>query len=263
MSHELLARLDGLLFDLDGVVYRGSMALPGADQLTATLRRLGIAYAFVTNNATLTPRQYQTKLGHMGVRVHARDIVTSSDATAAYLASQAARGTPVYVVGEFGLRAALRRVGFDVDGARPQYVVVGLDRHVTYARLAGACIAIQQGAALVATNADPAIPVEQGLWPGAGSILSVITTATRATPVVIGKPEPTLVNVALGHIGVAKERAAMVGDQIETDIRAGRAAGVATILVQGDLAARATEPQPDLVVRDVEELLNLLTAARS
>jgi 4-nitrophenyl phosphatase len=262
MDHLDLANLRGLLLDLDGVVYRGMDPLPGAAELSATLRSLGIRYAFVTNNATLTPRQYQVKLGRMGVHVKAHEVLTSPQATAAYLKAGAPPGTAVYVIGEHGLRQALRSAGFDVGGPDPKYVVVGLDRHLTYKRLAEASLAIRRGAALVATNADPAIPVEAGMWPGAGAILAAVEKATATEAVVIGKPQPTLVRIALERIGTDPERTAMVGDQVGTDIRAGEAAGLKTILVDGALAPVTAEPRPDLVVRDLADLWSQIKKAR-
>ena len=262
MDHLDLANLRGLLLDLDGVVYRGMDPLPGAAELSATLRSLGIRYAFVTNNATLTPRQYQVKLGRMGVHVKANEVVTSPQATAAYLQAEAPPGTAVFVVGEHGLRQALRVAGFDVGGPDPKYVVVGLDRHLTYARLAEASLAIRRGAALIATNADPAIPVEGGMWPGAGAILAAVETATGARAVVIGKPQPALVRVALERIGADPEHTAMVGDQVGTDIRGGQAAGLKTILVEGEIAQVTEETRPDLIVRDLADLWTQIKKAR-
>lgn len=250
-----LANLKALLIDLDGVVYRGELPLPGATRVVETLQRHGIAYAFVTNNATLTPRQFQAKLARMGVRVASEDIVTSPVATASYLRGIAAPGTGICAVGEEGLREALLEAGFRLDDAAPSFVVVGLDRFVTYQHLALACRAIWNGARFIGTNADPALPVEDGLAPGVGAIIAFIATATGVHPTIVGKPEPTLIQVALDRLGVNPADAAMVGDQIDTDIRAGKAAGTATVLVEGDLARTDGQVVPDLAVATLAELL--------
>jgi 4-nitrophenyl phosphatase len=118
-----------------------------------------------------------------------------------------------------------------------------------------ACTAILEGATFIGTNPDRAFPVETGLWPGAGSIIAAVATATGVTPTIIGKPAPTLLLAALTHLGVAPEHAIMIGDQVATDVRAGKAAGVATVLVEGDLAQGAAETVPDLTVRDLSDLL--------
>ena len=260
---ERLRRLRALLIDMDGVVYRGDVPLPGARELLPSLSRFGIRFSFVTNNATLTPEQFRAKLSRMGIEVDAERIVTSPEATARYLQTVAPPGTSVLVVGEQGLIHAMQAAGFDVNGASPAYVVVGLDRQVTYERLAAACLAIERGARLVATNADPAIPVPEGMHPGAGALLAAIVTATGASPTVVGKPAPTLLQVALERLAVSADEAAMVGDQLETDIAAGRAAGMGTILVQGTRVRSAPGIHPDFEVRDLAHLLALLAEARA
>jgi 4-nitrophenyl phosphatase len=258
----MLAELQALLLDLDGVVFRGETPLPGATRLVPCLRQLGMAHAFVTNNATLTPEQVAAKLCAMGIEASSSSVVNSPVATAAYLRRRAAAGTRVCVIGEHGLQSALTEAGFVLADDDAEYVVVGLDRHLTYRKLTAACVAIQRGATLLATNADPALPVEGALWPGAGALLAAVVTATGAQPIVIGKPQPALLQIALDRLGVQPGRAAMVGDQIETDVRAGVAAGMRTILVEGDLAARADGVSPDLTVRSLEDLLCRIEAAR-
>src|SRR5262249_22554948 len=134
-----LADLRALLLDLDGVIYRGNEVLPGARQLFAHLGARGIAYMVLTNNSTLTPGQYQARLRRLGIRVPVRAILTSSQATARYLAQTVPAGTRMLPIGERGLRTALAGAGFVLTDQDPAYVVAGLDRHLTYARLAAAC----------------------------------------------------------------------------------------------------------------------------
>lgn len=255
---DILARLEALLVDLDGVVYRGNVPLPGAQALVPTLLRLGIRYAFVTNNATLTPRQFAVKLSAMGVKAKASDIVTSAEAAARYLQNVAPPNTTVSLIGEAGLRQAIRRAGFGIDDEHPSFVVVGLDRRLTYRRLAAACVAIRNGAQLIAANADPAYPVEDGWWPGTGAILAALTAATGVEPILIGKPSPTLLRVALERTGGRAESTAMVGDQVRTDVRAGQAAGLVTILIPSGGEPFPDEPKPDLVFSDLAELIRNL-----
>ena len=254
----MLPQPRALLMDIDGVVTRGSTPLPGARDAIPTLRRLGIKYAFVSNNATLTPEQNAAKFRDMGIPAIADEFVTSSVAVASYLQSVAPAGAPVCVVGEDGLTAALEGAGFMVQDDDPAYVAVGLDRQLTYQRLIAACRGVFAGAPLVVANLDRALPVDDGLWPGCGAIVAAITTATGATPIVVGKPEPLILQVALNRLGVSPEHAAMVGDQIASDVRAGKAAGMYTILVEGDLATPVAGLEPDLRVRDLAHVLELL-----
>ncbi len=258
----MLSKIEALLIDLDGVVYRGDVAIPGAADAIAALEGLGIKHAFVTNNATLTPEQFAEKLGRMGVQAEPADVVTSSEATAEYLRTVAGVHATVSIIGEEGLTHALTSRGFQIDDDRPTYVVVGLDRHITYQRLLSACLAIQRGAQLIATNADRFLPVEAGRAPGAGAILAAVIATTDARPIIVGKPEPTLLRVALDRMGASLEGAAIVGDQIESDIRAGRAAGITTIHLTEALTETVVSPDaevvPDYTVRDLAELVDRL-----
>src|SRR5262245_41274706 len=159
---------------MDGVLYRGSEPLAGVNELLALFARRGIAYACVTNNAMLTPQQYEAKLAAMGIAIPAAQVITSPVATRRYLETQAPRGTPAYYVGMEGLRAALFDDGYFVlDEQAPRFVVVGLDMTMTYAKMRAACLAIRAGARFVGTNPDPSLPTGAGIVTGACGLLEV------------------------------------------------------------------------------------------
>jgi 4-nitrophenyl phosphatase len=254
MRHHLRA----LLFDMDGVLYRGRQSLPGARVLIGALQTAGVPLALVTNNSTRSPHQYVRHLAAMGMRVSADRIITSSVGTAAYLRTVLRPRSRVLVVGEPALRRAVVNAGFDLSWGNAAAVVVGLDRRVTYKKLTLALAALNRGAAFVATNPDPMLPTETGLLPGAGSIVAALRYASGREPVVIGKPDPRLLREAMTRTGTRPERTAMVGDQRSTDIAAGRAAGVFTILVmtgvEADRRAGRGEPHPDLTVQTLVDL---------
>ncbi|MER3456594.1 MAG: hypothetical protein C4304_06865 [candidate division GAL15 bacterium] len=248
----------GVVLDLDGVVYRGSRALPGAVEFVDWLARRGIPFAFVTNNSTRTPGQYVQHLERMGVRAGEAQVITSALCAAELLRSWDLRG-PVVVVGGQGLREAVRRAGYPLtEEPEAAAVVVGLDVEFTYARLRTACSAIRRGARFVATNLDANLPVEGELWPGAGAIVAAIRTATGCEPTSVGKPEPYPFEMALRRLGTAPQETLMVGDQIATDILGASRLGMRTALVLTGLtsaeeAARAPV-RPELVVDDLAEL---------
>jgi 4-nitrophenyl phosphatase len=250
----------GFLFDMDGVLYRGSRALPGARALLASLGRRGVPFALVTNNSTRTPRQYARLLAGMGMRVPEARIVTSAVAVAAYLGERLRPGSRVLLIGEPSFRRVLERAGFVLTGrADAAAVVVGLDRRLTYRKLAGAVAALHRGARFVVSNPDPALPVEDGLLPGAGSIVAALRYATGRTPVIIGKPRPRLLREAMARVGLRRRETAMVGDQVSTDVAAGRAAGLFTVLVLTGVSAASGRRagrglRPDLTVRDLRAL---------
>jgi 4-nitrophenyl phosphatase len=253
-----LREIRGVVLDLDGVVYRGLQALPGAVGFLRRLERLGIPYVFATNNSAATPEQYAERLGRLGIQVEPGRIVTSAVVAAEFLRTQAGPGTPVFVVGGEGLRRALEEAGFSPSGpADASFVVVGLDVEFTYAKLRDACRAIRRGARFIATNRDPNLPVEGELWPGAGALVAAIETATGVSPVTVGKPERPLFEAALGRLRSAPEQTLMVGDQLATDVLGGRRMGMRTVLVLSGVVAEAApqgDLRPDLVVRDLGEL---------
>ncbi len=259
---------EAFIFDLDGCIYRGNSVIEGAPGVVEALRGKGRKVLFLTNNSTKTPRQFVEKLACMGIAANDADIMTSSIATAKYLSGRR-RGTgsgSCYVIGEEGLCAALRSEGFELldegRAAEADYIVCGLDMKVTYEKLAAACVAIQNGAKFIATNADPNLPVEGGYLPGAGSIVRLIEVATGARPLIIGKPSPRIVRMALERLGTVAGATAMVGDTLNMDIKAGRAAGLLTILVLTGAADRkavsSSRVKPDIVLDSVAGLSTLI-----
>lgn len=253
-----LRTLESLIIDLDGVLYRGSEAIPGAAAFLSFLREAGIRFTLATNNATRTPEQVSAKLLGMGMRVDPAEILNSAQATAGYMAGSAPRGARVFVVGMDGLFSALRDEGFELVEEDADYVVVGMDFGICYERLANAALQIRAGAQFIGTNPDRSFPSERGIVPGAGSLLAFLETATDVEPVVIGKPGVAMMEQALARMGARPESAGMLGDRLETDMLAGERAGLRKLLVLSGI----TDPemlqgsiiQPDLVFRDVGHL---------
>ncbi|MGQ0670163.1 MAG: HAD-IIA family hydrolase [Actinomycetota bacterium] len=246
------------LFDLDGVLYRGDDAVPGAPDAIQELRAAGRRIVFLTNNSTRSPEEVAGKLTAVGIVADPSEVVTSAEATAALLAVRG--GGSAFVVGESGIRLALTDAGVEVlDGEpdRSDYVVVGWDRGADYMKLKTACLLVQRGARLVATNADAAFPAPDGLWPGAGALLAVITRTTGAGAEVVGKPHAPLFRAGLERGGGG--RPLVVGDRLETDIAGAVALGWDSLLVltgvtqESDLAA--SEITPTFVARDLSALL--------
>jgi HAD superfamily hydrolase (TIGR01457 family) len=257
-QEDTLRNLKHLIVDMDGVLYRGKQAIAGTPQFLEFLRQHGIAFVLATNNSTRTPQQYVNKLADMGVMVQPDEVLTSSQATAAYLASIAPPGTRVFVVGQDGLWTALGEAGFALVEDEPEYVVAGMDFAVCYERLAQATLHIRAGARFVGTNPDKTFPSERGIVPGAGSLLAFLETATGVVPTVVGKPETAMMEQAMARMGAEPTTTAVLGDRLETDILAGQRAGLVTLLVLSGITDRAmldgAEIQPDLVFDDVAHL---------
>ncbi|MBU5595017.1 TIGR01457 family HAD-type hydrolase [Amphibacillus sp. MSJ-3] len=218
------------LIDLDGTMYHGTEKIEEAVAFVNSLKRKGLPYLFLTNNSTKHPRDVADKLRGMGVPAEEEHIFTTSMATATYISEQKPNAR-VYPIGEEGLTYALEEANLTVTDKNIDYVVMGLDRNITYEKLTIGALAIRNGAKFVATNGDVALPTERGLLPGAGSLISVLSVTTGVNPVFIGKPESIIVEQALEVIGTSKEATLMVGDNYATDILAGIHAGIDSLLV--------------------------------
>jgi 4-nitrophenyl phosphatase len=255
-----LSTIRTVLFDMDGVVYRGKTLLPGVRELIAFCEQQGIAYACITNNSSRTPQQFEHKLEKMGIALPPERVISSAQATGHYARDTYPRGTPAYVIGMDGLQEALFGDGFFVRSERdPALVVVGIDMQVTYEALKMGCLAIRRGAHFIASNSDRAFPSEEGLMPGAGALVAFVQTATDVEPFVVGKPQPTMFRVAMERCGGSPETTLMVGDRLETDIAGAHRAGLRSVLVLTGVTRReqveASPHQPDGVFEGLPALL--------
>jgi len=232
----LIDRYAGFIIDLDGVVYLLDEPIPGSLEVVERIQARGKPFVFLTNNSVATPGQYVEKLERLGLRVGTENVVSSSQAAARYLEiNQIARGRSAFVIGEEGLVSEVESRGLVVvegaEGESADFVFVGWDRRFTFDKLKVAVVAIRKGATYIATNTDATYPTPSGLWPGAGTIVAAVTTGAGREPIVVGKPNPLIVELALSRMGVSAERALLVGDRLETDIKAGISTGVDTMLV--------------------------------
>jgi glycerol 3-phosphatase-2 len=232
-SEEPLCRgYDVALLDLDGVVYIGGKVVPGASEALRKASDEGMRLAYVTNNASRTPAAVAQVLTGMGIAAEPSDVVTSAQAAARLLAERLPAGAPVLVIGGMGLRVALRERGLrpvSTAAARPAAVVEGFAPQVDYSALAQGGLAVRAGALFVGTNADLTIPNAQGIAPGNGSLLQVIRTATKQTPIIAGKPEPPLHHESVIRTGA--KHPLVVGDRLDTDIEAAYRVGADSLLV--------------------------------
>ncbi len=256
-------RIRGVVLDMDGVLIRGDRALPGAPEAVDRLREQGRIVSFVTNNSIRHRRDHCAKLRRLGFEANEGEIVSSASATALYLKQSRPDGIGrVFVIGEDGLAEELREAGAHVvegsDGV--DFVVVGMDRWFTYAKLARAQQAIFGGARFIATNTDPVFPTEHGFDPGGGTMVAALETAVRRPPdAIVGKPHTLGLEVMLGQMGLAPAEVAIVGDQLSTDIVAGNRAGLTTILVLTGISTREEgeraegDMRPDVVAKTVVE----------
>jgi arabinose operon protein AraL len=252
----------GWLFDLDGTVYLGEALIPGAADTIAALRAAGRRVAFLSNKPLYTREDYAEKLTRLGVPTRPDEVVSSSIVLARHLQRLDA-GAPVFVIGEPPLIGELRAHGFEVRAdADVRWVVIAFDRTFDYAKLNTALQAVRRhDARLIATNPDRTCPTPEGEIPDCAGMMAAVEAVTGKTvEVVVGKPSPIILEVALQTLGVEARDCVMVGDRIETDIVMGKRLGLATVLVLSGITRaddpRIAELRPDLVVDSIRALVS-------
>jgi NagD protein len=247
----------GYLIDMDGVIYRGSHLIPGADRFIHELRASKIPFLFLTNNSQRTRRDVATKLQRLGIEVEEEHVFTCAMATARFLARQKPSGT-AYVIGEGGLLTALHSNGYAIVDKDPDYVVVGEGRTVNFEMLEAALGMILGGAKLVATNLDPNCPTQTGTRPGCGAIVAMLETAASVKAFSLGKPSPLMLRAARKELGLTTDQTVVIGDTMDTDIQGGVQLGFKTILVLSGGTRREDMTRyafrPDKVVNSIADL---------
>jgi glycerol 3-phosphatase-2 len=257
----LAEAFQGVVFDLDGVIYLGEQVVPAAPAALDQVRGLGVRIAFVTNNSYRPPDLVVERLNRLGVKAAAGEVLTSAQATVRLLGGrEGLKAVRIMVVGGPGLRQALESAGARlVDAWRDAEVVaVGFDPDLTYAKVRDATLAIRAGARFVGSNPDTTLPTPEGFWPGAGATLALLRASTGVRPEVAGKPERALLEEAAAAIGAGPYL--MVGDRIDTDLDGAHRLGWSTALVLSGVTRLADLPDlvtaPDQVLRDVGGLLD-------
>lgn len=251
----------GYLIDLDGTMYKGTERIEDASRFVHYLAEKNIPYLFVTNNSSQPPELVAKKLNEFDILATEDRVFTTSQATANFIAQKKANAS-VYMIGEEGLKQALQSSGLQIVDENPDFVVTGIDRELSYEKLAKACIAVRNGATFISTNADIAIPTERGLLPGNGALTSVVSVSTNTKPIFIGKPEKIIVEQAIQVLGMDPDKVIMVGDNYDTDIKAGMNCGLDTLLVHTGVTTKVHleryEQKPTYSVDSLTDYLNLL-----
>jgi HAD superfamily hydrolase (TIGR01450 family) len=258
----LVDELDGLLVDLDGVVWLGREPVPGSAEALIELGERELPLVFVTNNPGRPAATYAARLRESGIAVEDDHVVTAGEAAARLAGERAGAGAQAFVIGPEALKEAVSATGLDPvsgeRGNRAEIVIVAGHRGFDYEELLTATMALRGGAALVATSRDPTLPMPGGAWPGTGAILAAVETASGASAEIAGKPERHLFDLARSRIGDGR-RIAIVGDRVASDIEGGRRAGLETILVLTGASAAEDAEQTmsaaDHVVADLAELV--------
>jgi len=257
-------QIRGLILDMDGVLWHDNEPIGNLPDVFSLIQDMGLQVTFATNNATKSITEFQMKLSSFGVSVSSNQIVTSADAALHHICNHFAHGSRVYVVGSESLKAQVREKGLTAleenDSTHADVVLVALDTHINYQKLANAATLIRSGARFIATNTDTTYPGPHGFLPGAGTIVAAVAAASGAEPLVIGKPQPAMFEQAMERMGTQPQETLCIGDRLETDILGGQNAGCLTGLVLGGISsleqAKNWQPQPTIIAKDLSSLLH-------
>lgn len=249
------------LIDLDGTIYRGKETIAAGVHFVKRLEQAHKSYIFLTNNTTRTPQMVVDKLKTHGIKTDIAHVYTPCMATVSYILKREKKRKSkigVYIIGQIGLwREFLQNSAFEVTDFNPEYVIVGMDTDLTYHKIQVAATAIRNGATFIGTNADLNLPSENGLLPGNGSQCAMIAASSGHKPFFIGKPSPVIIDMLLDKLKLSKKDALLVGDNYDTDIKAGFNSRVDQLLVTTGITKLADiegKRQPTILVDSLDQV---------
>jgi len=262
-----MARYLGVILDLDGCVYVEETPVGGAVEALSTLKKLGVKVLYVTNNPEWTSEDYAVKLSKMGIPCTADEVLTVGEAVASYILSRSGPSKVLVMAGR-GVKEYCARLGHEIlqleDWREAQYVVVGYDPDINYRKLRFGLKAILNGAVFVATNPDATRPGSEGLEPASGAFVAAFKAMVEVEPIIIGKPSKIIMELALKRLKLSPNEVLVVGDRLDTDIKAGKTIGADTALVltgisrERDLENAPQEIKPTYVFRDLRDLVQTI-----
>lgn len=268
MNGDWIQAIQGMILDMDGVLWKESQALADLPAVFGHIRDQGWQVMCMTNNSTRTPDHYLERLDSLGVELEPWQVINSSETTASYLKQEYPQGGSIYAVGEEGLYSALQDYGFetlhDQEGETlPLAVVAGMDRSLTYLKIEQAARLIRAGVPFIGTNPDKTYPTPEGLSPGAGVVLAAIEAASGTSPTIMGKPHQRMYLTALERLGCSAEEVLVVGDRLETDIQGAQGVGCRSALVFSGVTSPQEldhwSPAPDVTAQDIHQLIVSIT----
>jgi 4-nitrophenyl phosphatase len=259
MISELIPAIKGLILDMDGVLWRDDQPIGDLPHIFSRITDLGMKVILATNNAIMNMEQHQAKLASFGVIVEEWQVINSGMAVAYLLSQKYPKGGPVFIVGEGGLVKSLEEKGFYQSDQEVLAVIGGFDRNISFGKFSQATQLIRKGAPFYGTNPDRTFPTPKGLIPGAGSFLAFIEAASSVSPIIAGKPNPTLFKLAFERLALPSDQILAIGDRLDTDILGGQRAGCKTALVLSGVTSlhelEFWSPAPDIVAPDLTSVL--------
>lgn len=257
--------IKGLILDMDGVVWKDATPIGDLGVIFSKIRAKGLKFVLATNNSTRSVDEYVSKMAQLGATIFPEEILNSSQTVAKVLRSRFATGSEIFTIGENGLTGALESEGFKPVSIEtfkdPKAVVLGIDRKISFEKMAEATLLIRAGIPFYATNPDPTFPTPRGLIPGNGAWISLLTTATGVEPIITGKPSVDMLVVSMERMRTGLDETIMVGDRLETDILGAQRVGCLSCLVLSGVTtqeeAEKWEEPIDVITKDLESLVDL------
>ncbi len=262
-------RYHGIIMDLDGCVYLDYVPIEGAIEALNRLRKLGIRVLYVTNNPETTSEELAERLHGLGIECSPEDFITVGEAAASYIYSRSGVSRVLVIAGD-GVKKYCMRMGHKIldmdEWDKAEYVIVGFDREINYQKLVAGLRALLNGAIFIGTNPDALHPGKNGPEPGSGAFITIFEYMTGVKPIIVGKPSKIIMEQALRRLGMRPEEVLVVGDRVDTDVRAGKLIGADTALVltgvtmEKNLPNIPPELKPTYVFRNLRELVESLYA---
>jgi HAD superfamily hydrolase (TIGR01450 family) len=256
------------LFDMDGTIYEENSLFDGAKELLGLIKENGGRYVFVTNNSSKSVEDYVNKMERLGISANRNDFFTSSQAAILYL-ERKFKGKKIYCQGTKSLLRELYDSGIQVTEDVEKdvdVVLVGFDTELTSEKLRKTCELLQRDIPFIATNPDLRCPVNFGFIPDCGAICNMIKAATDKSPVYIGKPERTMVDIVRSKFECSVDETVVIGDRLYTDIASGINAGVTSICVLTGEATKNdilnSDIKPTLIFDSVKDIWWVLSQFR-
>jgi 4-nitrophenyl phosphatase len=259
MISRLLPQIKGLILDMDGVVWRDTQPIGDLPRTFDRIKSLGLRFIFATNNSLSNVDEFFDKISRFGVKIEPWQIINSQQAMAFLLKSRFPEGGPIYILGSDSLAKNLSENGFYHDEEKAQAVVVGMDRKLTYEKLRSAMMLINKGIPFYGTNPDETFPTPEGLVPGTGSLLAALKAATKVSPIIAGKPEKAIFELAAKQLNASPDEILSIGDRLDTDVlgaqRFGCHSGLVLSGVTSAVEASRWSPQPEIIASDLAEMI--------
>lgn len=263
MISDHLSNIKCLIIDMDGVLWRDTQPIGDLQAIFQRIRDLGFKTILATNNSTRTIDEYQQKLIQFGVVLEDWQIITTGQAVGIYLSEKYPDGANVYVIGQPALKHTLGSYNLkvvDESEQDVQCVVASMDFGLTYEKLKIGSLLIQAGAEFIGTNPDATLPTPDGFIPGSGMVIGALEIASGKEPIIIGKPEPLLYEMALKRLKCEPQETLAIGDRLETDIAGAQAAGIHSAMVLTGAStlqqAHNFDPPPDIIAQNLAELID-------